>query len=69
MREDVTVAPGTEANVPVSLPYTSLHSPKCEWVVDTKTIAPGVFAARMLLPSDDKFAAVRLVNVSGGRTR
>jgi len=65
VREAVTIAPGTEVNVPVSLPYTTLHSPKCDWVVDTKTIGPGVFAARTLLPSEDRFAAIRLINVSG----
>ena len=32
--------------------------------MDTKTIALGVFAARTLLPSEDKYAAVRLINIS-----
>jgi len=66
VREDNIVAPGAEVNVPVmSLPYTTLHTPRSDWIVDPKTIAPGVIVARKLLPCRDKYAAIRLINVSG----
>ena len=28
VREDTTVLPATEANVPVSMPYVTLHAPR-----------------------------------------
>ena len=64
VREDTVVAPGAEVNVPVSLPYQSRHTPRADWLAEAKTIVPGVYAARTLLPGDDKFAAIRLVNVT-----
>ena len=35
-----------------------------DWVAETKELAPGVFTARTLLPPEDQFAAVRVVNLS-----
>jgi len=64
VREDTTVLPATEANVPVSMSYVTLHAPPSDCVADTKELAPGVFTARTLLPPEDQFAAVRVVNLS-----
>ena len=63
-REDIIVSPGTEANVPVIMPYSSLRTPKQDWLVDTQKVAPGIFAARTLLSNEDRYAAVHFLNVS-----
>ena len=63
-RETVIVPPNMEVNVPVRMPLQSLRTPKCDWLTDTITLKPGLFIARTLLSDDDKFAALRFVNVS-----
>lgn len=65
MRETISVPPDTQVNVPVRLPWVSLHSPDCDWLTQAKQVKPGLFAASTLLPNSDRFAAVRFINVSG----
>jgi len=65
VRETVDIPTNTQINVPVRLPVSSLRTPKCDWVVETREIRPGLLGARTLLPSSDQFAAVRFLNLSG----
>ena len=64
-RERTVVPPSMQANIPVNMPYTNLRTPESDWLADAKTMASGVFTARTLLPADDRYAAIQIVNVSG----
>ena len=64
-RESVAVPDRMQVNVPVRMPLSSWRTPKADWVTETREVKPGLFAARTLLPDNDKFAAVRFINVSG----
>jgi len=63
--EDTLVPPGFEAHLPVDLTWSSLRTPKADWLVEPKRLRPGVFVSRTLLPGDRNSAAVRVVNASG----
>ena len=64
VHEDTLVPPGVETNVPVDLTWSSLRTPKADWLVEPKRLRPGVFVSRTLLPGDGRLAAVRVVNAS-----
>ena len=64
-RERMVVPPSMQANIPVNMPYTNLRTTESDWLAEAKTMAPGVFTARTLLPADDRYAAIQIVNVSG----
>ena len=63
-RETVCVPRDTAANVPVCLSYVNLHTPRTDWITESKEVRPGLLAARTLVSGDDKYAAIRLINLS-----
>jgi len=65
VRDEIIVDADTQANVPIRLAYVNLHSPSADWVVNCKELRPGLMIGRTLLPQDDEFAAVRVINISG----
>ena len=65
VRESIVVPPDCSATVPVRLAYANLHTPQSDWLAEPKQIKPGLLAARSLLPNDDTYASVVLLNVSG----
>jgi len=64
VRERTVIPPNTEQNVPVKLVYSSLRTPKADWLVKPRNVANNVFMARELLPGENKCAAVRVMNLS-----
>lgn len=67
MRETVVIPAETSANVglPVRLLFVNLHEQRADWLTGSQQVKPGLLAARTLLSDDDKYAAVRLINLSG----
>ena len=65
VREKVCVPADTSVNVPVRMPYTDFYPPSCDWLTEAKALRPGLFLARTILPENDEFAAVCVLNVSG----
>ena len=65
VRETISIPADTQINVPVRLPLSNFHAPKCDWLVEAREVRPGLMAARTLLSDSDEFSAVRFVNVSG----
>jgi len=65
VRESVRVPADVSINLPVRMPYNDLFAPQTDWVTEAKTLRPGVYLARTLLPETDCFAAVYTVNMSG----
>lgn len=65
VKEQVIIPPDCSANVPVRMPFANLRTPDSDWVSEPKEVRPGLLAARTLLPHDDKYAAISLVNLSG----
>jgi hypothetical protein len=63
-REDIVVAPDIQANLPAKLTYLSLHTPKSDWLFESRELQPGLVVARSLLSNSDEFAAVRAINLS-----
>ena len=64
VRERISIPPNTEMNVPVKLVRESFRTPTASWVVGPATLAAHVFAARVLLPDEDEYASVRILNPS-----
>jgi transposase InsO family protein len=64
VREDTLVPPGVEAHIPVNMTWSSLRSPKADWLIEPKKLRPGVFISRTLLPGDKNSSVVRVVNSS-----
>src|SRR6266496_4201986 len=64
VREAVVVPPNSEMNVPIMMVRSSFRTPTASWVVGPTILADKVFAARVLLPDEDKHAAVRIINLS-----
>jgi len=65
VRENVHVPKNSYKNVPVRMPYSNLYNPTADWLSDAKSLRPGLFLARTLLPESDELAALCAVNVSG----
>ena len=64
-RERVCIAPDMRVNVPVKMRFRHLRIKPGDWVFENKELRPGVLISRALLPFDDKFAAVHVMNISG----
>src|SRR6266496_180773 len=64
IRDDVSIPPNTEINVPVRLVKTSFRTPPGSWVMGPTSFAHQVFSARVLLPEEDTHAAFRIANLS-----
>ena len=65
VREKVVVPPDTSMLVPVKMPLRKLSIPVGDWLVESKELKQGsVYTAHSLLPNDDHFAAIAIVNVS-----
>ena len=64
VRERTEVRPGSEQNVPVRMIHSSWRTPEADWLVAPQQLADKVYTARVLLPGNDEFAAVRVVNLS-----
>lgn len=64
-RENVRIPANSIAHVSVKLPRFSLHTPISDWLIESKEVTPGVFAARTLVTDDDKHALVRIINATG----
>ena len=47
------------------LPFVNLHEQRADWLTERKEVKHGLLAARTLLSDDDKFAAIRFINLSG----
>ena len=62
--ESVEIPAETSMNIPVRLPYSDLYSPATDWVTEAKTLRPGVYLARTLLP-ESQTAAICAINASG----
>ena len=65
VREPIIVPTDTSVDVPVRLPLVNLRTPKVDWLAESKEVKTGLLAARTLLPHNDKYAAIRFINVSG----
>jgi len=65
VRERVQIPANTEHNLPVKLIKSTWRSPvSVDWVVHPKQIEENVFTARVLVPRENRHAAVRVVNLS-----
>ena len=65
MRESVEVPRDCSVSVPVRLTYANLNTPQFDWLAEPTQVKPGLLAARTLLPNDDTYASILLLNVSG----
>ena len=65
VRESVSIPADVRANVPVRLPFVSLHAPRVDWLTEPREVRPGLLAARTLLADNDEYAAIQFINVSG----
>jgi len=52
-------------SVNVRLPFVNLYEGRGDWLMEPKEVKPGLLAARTLLGDDDKYAAIRFINLSG----
>jgi hypothetical protein len=64
VRDVFTIPSNTECNVPVKLVKSSIRVPLSDWLVEPRTISNGIYVARSLLPNDDTYAAIRVMNIS-----
>src|SRR6266516_312848 len=63
-RERIEVAPATEQNIPVRLVHKNWRAPYADWLIQPKEISEGVLLARTILPDNDEYAAVRVINLT-----
>jgi len=64
VRESVSVPADTSVDVPVRMPFVNLQTPLADWLSESKEVRPGLLVARTLLADDDRYAAIRFINVS-----
>jgi len=62
--EDLVIPARHQANVPVKVTKHSPYSTSPNWVVEAKSVKPGVVSARTLLAEDTPCAAIRVINYS-----
>src|SRR6266516_2873171 len=63
-KERIEVAPATEQNIPVRLVHKNWRAPYADWLIQPKKISEGVLLARTILPDNDEYAAVRVINLT-----
>ena len=62
--EDLVIPARHQANVPVKVTKHSPYTTSPNWVVEAKSVKPGVVSARTLLAEDTPCAAIRVINYS-----
>jgi hypothetical protein len=62
---DMEIPDRYQADLPVRVSWTSLRTPKSEWLLESLQIRPELHVARTLLSDEGTGMAVHLVNVSG----
>ena len=63
--EPVVIPADTSMNVPVKLPFLSMHAPVSDWATPPIQVKPGLLAARTLLSHKQEHSAVAVMNISG----
>jgi len=63
--EPVVIPADTSMNVPVKLPFLSMHAPVSDWTTPPIQVKPGLLAARTLLSHKQEHSAVAVMNISG----
>src|SRR6266516_1960770 len=51
-------------NIPVRLVHKNWRAPYADWLIQPKEISEGVLLARTILPDNDDYAAVRVINLT-----
>jgi len=62
--ESIEIPPMSEANIPVTVTWPTLHPTRSDWLVEPKVVNEGLVVARTLVSGEAPSSVVRVINVS-----